>query len=63
MNKDELIKRATKAVQCVQAGGPAEDSFVEFKREFPDVATAEAAEKTARQLAGQANAVATEPFI
>jgi len=63
MNKNELIQRAKEAIQCVQAGGPAEDSFVEFKRAFPDVATPEAAAKTARQLAGQANAVAAEPFI
>jgi len=63
MKKDELIRRAKTAVQCLLDGGPAEDSFMEFKAAFPDVGTPEGAARTARHLAGQANAVAPDAFV
>jgi hypothetical protein len=63
MSKDEFIERARIAVRCVLGGGPAEDSFVEFKTAFPDVATPESTVKAARQLAAQANAATPDPFV
>ena len=63
MRKEEVVEKAKAAVHSVQRNGPAEDSFVEFKTVFPDVATQDSTVKAARQLAGQANAATPEPIM
>lgn len=53
----ELVKWAHTAIQRARDAGLNEDSYAELKSEWPTDY-----EKTARQLAGQANAVSPEPF-
>lgn len=63
MIKDDLADRARTAVQGLLDGGPAEDSFFEFKSVFPELTDPESTAKAARQLAAQANAAMPEPII
>lgn len=60
MRKPQIAHWANQIVERVSRGQPCEDSFEELKAEWPDDVSLS---KTARQLAGHANAARGEPIL